>query len=375
MKDAIATESNFDVAIIGGGVVGLAIARELARRCFEVVLLERGKLGREASWAAAGMLAPQAEADRMDDFFRLAAASRDLYPQFAQALLEETGIDVELDQTGTLYLAFDDEEAAELESRFRWQQQAGLSVEKLTAAEARSLEPKISAGVCMALRFPHDWQVENRRLIAALARSAHRQGATLLQGVEARAVVIRDEKVQAVETAQGCIHARFAVLASGAWATSLAPHARVEPVRGQMICLEANLPIVSHVVYSQRGYLVPRRDGRLLAGSTMERVGFDKSVTARGLHEITRHALEISPEIGNLAVTDTWAGLRPHAPGDWPIIGPDARIQGLLYATGHYRNGILLAPITAEIIGALIDEEEPLPLAGAFAPRDPAAER
>jgi len=374
MKDALATGSSFDAAIIGGGVVGLTIARELAQRRISVVLLERGKLGREASWAAAGMLAPQAEADRMDDFFRLAAASRDLYPQFAQALREETGIDVELDQTGTLYLAFDEREAEELESRFQWQQQAGLSAEKLTAAEARSLEPQLSADVRMALRFPRDWQVENRRLIAALARSAHKLGAALLQGVEARAVVIRDDRVQAVETAQGCVHVRFVVLASGAWTNFLElgrpQSVRVEPVRGQMICLEASLPIVSHVVYSRRGYIVPRRDGRVLAGSTVERVGFDKTVTARGLCEIARHALEISPEIGNLSVTETWAGLRPHAPGNRPIIGPDARVQGLLYATGHYRNGILLAPITAKIIGALIGQEEPSPLAGAFAPRD-----
>jgi glycine oxidase len=374
MKDVVTNGSKADVVIIGGGVIGLSIARELARRKLDVLLLERGRFGAEASAAAAGMLAPQAEADRDDDFLQLACASRDLYPEFAQTLYEETGIDIELDRTGTLHLAFTEEEVRELEERYRWQKSAGLEVEILSAAEALSLEPKLSPEIQAALRFPRDWQVENRRLISALVSAAQKLGARLCAGVEATAIKIEGERVEAVETSAGRIHAALAIIACGAWTDFIRLSGNdfgislIQPVRGQMLCLEARPPIVRHVVYSLRGYLVPRRDGRLLAGSTIERVGFDKSVTVRGLREITDHALEIAPEVAALPTRDSWAGLRPQTRDGWPLIGASEAIEGLFYATGHYRNGILLAPITGKIIGSLICGEEPQSFTRRFTP-------
>ncbi len=356
-----------DVCVVGGGVVGLALARALARRGASVVLVERGAVGAEASWAAGGMLAPQAEADAADPFFEFACASRDAYPAFAEELHAETGIDIELERTGTLYLAFDDGEAAELVQRYAWQRKAGLTVEQLTGDEARSLEPQLSQRVQSALRFPHDGQVENRRLIAALSRAVEIYGVRVWAETEVTAVRVADERACVVETARGPVHAGAVVVACGAWSSLLpiefAPVSagpdfispQVEPVRGQMLCFTARPPVVRHVVYGPRGYLVPRRDGRLLAGSTSERAGYERAVTVAGLHAITTHALEIAPAIGALPLVDAWAGLRPRATAsDWPVIGAASAVPNLFFATGHYRNGILLAPRTADLLAELI---------------------
>lgn len=356
-----------DVCVVGGGVIGLALARALARRGASVVLVERGQAGAEASWAAGGMLAPQAEADARDAFFALACASRDAYPAFADELLAESGVDIELDRTGTLYLAFDEQEAVELARRYQWQRGAGLAVERLTGDEARALEPQLSARVQSALRFPHDGQVDNRQLVAALKRAAAGYGVRVLEQTEVTMVHVAGERACGVETANGPINAGAVVIACGAWSSLLpiefAPgHAaqvelcpRVAPVRGQMLCFAARPPVVRHVVYGPRGYLVPRRDGRLLAGSTSEHAGYEKAVTAAGLHAITTHALEIAPALGALPFVDAWAGLRPHAAqSDWPVLGQSREVAGLYFATGHYRNGILLAPSTADLLAELI---------------------
>ncbi|HEX8127966.1 MAG TPA: glycine oxidase ThiO [Pyrinomonadaceae bacterium] len=362
-----------DAVVVGGGVVGLAVARELARGGAEVVLIERGETGAEASWAAAGMLAPQVEADRADEFFKLAAASRDAYPEFARELEEESGICVELDRTGTLYLAFTEEDEAECERRFLWQTRAGLVVERLTAAEVRALEPQVSARVRSALRFPLDGQVENRRLTSALAKACARRGVRVLTQTKVSAIKIEGGRAVGVETARGTMRASWVVVACGAWSSLLrldvsgaaegdggdAPVApRLEPVRGQILCFTSapQSPLVRHVVYSPRGYLVPRRDGRLLAGTTTEHAGFDKSVTDAGREAIGILAREIAPAVEGLVLSDAWAGLRPHGADDWPVLGATGDVPNLFYATGHYRNGILLAPLTGALVAGMILE-------------------
>ena len=365
-----------DVIVLGGGVAGLAVARALARRGLSVTLVERGAHGAEASGAAAGMLAPQAEAERADDFFDLLCESREMYPAFAASLLEETGLDIELDQKGTLYLAFNDEDVEDVERRYAWQSRVGLAVERLTAEEARADEPAVSPAVRLALRFPRDWQVENRLLVGALAAAAERLGVRVLDGTEALGVRVESGRAVGVETSRGTLSADAVVLAAGAWSSRVpllpstdargekewsadaAEHPSVEPVRGQMLCFKREAqggpPLVRHVVYSPRGYLVPRRDGRLLAGSTTEHAGFDASVTPAGVRAVREHALEISPEVGGLKLTDSWAGLRPCAADERPVLGESDEVRGLFYATGHYRNGILLAPLTGEIVAGLV---------------------
>jgi glycine oxidase len=364
-----------DAVIVGGGVVGLAIARALAHAHFgRIVLLERGALGSESSHAAGGMLAAQAECDAPDAFLELACASRSRYPSFAESLLEETGISIELERTGTLYLAFTDEDERETLHRYDWQSKAGLAVERLTGDEARAVEPCVSPAVLSALRFPLDWQVENRRLIAALSTSAAMQGVHLLTGTSVESLLVEREEVKGVETSRGRIHSRVVIVASGAWASSLLKQSagstsiHVEPVRGQMLCFDAKPRMARHVIYSPRGYIVPRLDGRVLAGSTTEHAGFDKRVTAAGMHTILTNALQIAPALGNLPLVDAWAGLRPRALDDLPVLGASSQTRGLFYAVGHYRNGILLAPITAELVAREVTSGTAQPLMRAFTP-------
>jgi glycine oxidase len=374
-QETFRSEEKADVAVVGGGVVGLAVARSLLRRgAAAVTLLERAQLGAEASHAAAGMLAPQAEADRFDPFFELACAGRDLYPGFADELREETGVDIELERTGTLYLALTEKDEEEIEHRYRWQSRAGLEVERLSADEARRLEPCISGEVRGALRFPLDVQVENRRLLAALSAAVEKLGVRLLTETPVNSLIIERGRVQGVETSRGKVYAPVVILAAGAWTSFLtpsgkgAPSVSIEPVRGQMLCFETRQRLARHVMYSPRGYIVPRLDGRLLAGSTTERAGFEKLVTEGGVRSITAHAEEIAPAVGRLPLIDSWAGLRPRASDDWPVLGASGEVDGLFYATAHYRNGILLAPLTGELLAEQIMTGQASPLLNAFSP-------
>jgi glycine oxidase len=356
-----------DVAVIGGGVAGLAAARELARRGLGVAVIEDGRAG-SASRAAAGMLAPQAEADYPDELFELLCASREMYTDFAASLGEESGTDIELDRTGTLYLALDEEDEAEAERRFAWQSRAGLEVERLSAREARALEPNISPAVRLALRFPRDWQVESRRLVAALEASAERLGVRLVRAAEARGVRVLGGRAAGVVTSEGEFGAGAVVFAAGAWNSRLKKFSddgderlnddpRVEPVRGQILSYRqpgGQPPLFRHVVYGPRGYVVPRRGGRLLAGSTTEPALYECSVTEEGARAIAAHAAELAPAVAPLEVADSWAGLRPRAADGLPVLGESADVRGLFYATGFYRNGILLAPAAGEVVADLL---------------------
>ncbi len=321
-----------DVVVIGGGVIGLTIARALVLRgVSDVLLVERARLGTEASSAAAGMLAPQAEADCADDFFDLCCQSRDMFPTFAAALREETGIDCELDRTGTLYLAFTDHDQREIEHRHDWQVRAGLTVQKLAPTDARILEPCISESLRGALKFPNDTQVENRRLLSALIAANEKLGVRLMTATTVESVRINHGRIEGVDTSRGFVSSGKVVVSGGAWSSFIkilnaaSPNLRIEPVKGQMVCFDstdARPNLARHVIYSPRGYLVPRRDGRILAGSTTEQAGFDKEVTASGVHSILSNALEISPRIADLPLIDFWAGLRPRAHDSLPVLGP-----------------------------------------------------
>ncbi len=344
-----------EVLIIGGGIIGLAIARELRQKGVEKVkILEKNSAcGMEASSAAAGMLAPQAEADKADDFFDFCQASRDLYPNFADELFAETGIDIELDQTGTLYLAFTEKDADELEKRFAWQKQANLQVEKLSAKEVLQIEPNVSPKVLFGLRFPMDWQVENCKIIEAFVRAKNR-GEFVKS--EVRSLIIENNKVIGVETDMEKVYAPIVIIASGAWTSlikdklNLLSNIKVKPIRGQMIAFDDYGKLFRHVIYNRRGYAVPRKDCRILIGATVEDVGFDSRTTSAESASLLNVAFEISPEFEKLSLKKTWAGLRPFAADGLPILGAFPEIENLFIATAHYRNGILLAPLTAKIL-------------------------
>jgi len=344
------------VLIIGGGVIGLSIAREMhLRGVRRITVLDKSVCGEESSWAAAGMLGPQAEADETGAFYDLCSESRDLYPALADDLLAETGLDIEIDRQGTLYVAFTDDDAKHLNDRYEWQKKAGLAVECLTAEETRRAEPFVSPDVRLSLFFPNDWQVENRKLLAALKRYSKINGIRIHENTAVESLMKEGGKVTGAKTADATFLASKTVLATGAWSSLIkigdapVPFA-VTPVRGQIICMRTAKRLFERVIYSRRGYIVPRADGRILAGSTTEFSGFTKAVTGTAVADLSNMAFEIAPSLDRLPVVDSWSGLRPYAADGMPILGSLDGIEDLVIATAHYRNGILLAPLTAKII-------------------------
>jgi glycine oxidase len=349
-----------DVIVVGGGVVGLAVARELAGGGQRVIVVDRGIPGREASWAAAGMLAPQAEADRDDAFFALLCAARALYPTYVEILQEETGFTVGYRSEGMLFIALDAGEAAELEARADWQGRAGLTVDRLTAEEALALEPALTRELRGALLFPGDHQVDNRILTDALWAATRRLGVEVRSGAEVSGVRVGAASAR-VELAGGeRLEGESVVIAAGSWSGLIAGLPRplpVEPVHGQLVALEAEPAVLRHVIGAHAGYLVPRSDGRLIAGTTVSRSGFLSSPTAGGVQQVLAGAFRMAPALARLPIHSHWSGLRPGTPDGWPILGPDPSEPRVFYATGHYRNGILLAPITAKLVAAAVRGE------------------
>ncbi len=355
--------NQFDAIVIGGGVIGCSIAWRLAQAGMQVAVLERGKVGCEASYAAGGMLAPLAEANAADGFFHLAVASRAMYADFARELKAASGIDIEYRTEGTLYLSLTEEDDEELDRRWQWQHEAGLNVKRLNAECVRKLEPLANEKLRWALKFPDDHQVNNRRLIEALHAAARNAGAHFFPHTEAHQILSEHRAGQRYIT--GVAHARgnavapTVVVAAGCWtgkllfdgSSTLIP---VRPIRGQMIAIEMPATGLNHVIYSRRGYLIPRLGGFVIAGSTTENVGYDKRVTAQGMAAVINKAVEIAPQLQEQAIVETWAGLRPFGLDQWPVIGADPKVNGLLYATAHYRNGILLTPATAKAVSELV---------------------
>jgi len=344
-----------EVAVLGGGLIGCAVARELARAGVRVALFERGRIGSESSAAAAGLLGVQGE---MDDevMLRLGLASRALFPDLLEALRVESGVAIEFWRAGTLCVSFTPSEEATLNARRAWQTASGAPSESLNARQIRSLEPAVSRRVRSGALLPLDGRLDNVALTQAYARAAAAAGCELREGQEVKSVIAEHGRIAGIATAAGRVACDAVVNAMGAWAGRLRGPTPlpVRPVRGQMAVVQAPRPPFRHAVYSARGYAVARRDGRVLLGSTREAAGFDKRVTAGGVATILRHALELSPGLAALPLVATWAGLRPGSADGRPIIGFDPGVQGYLVAAGHYRNGVLLAPLTAQLVGALL---------------------
>jgi len=368
---------NQEVLIVGGGVIGLSLARELYKKGVrKITILERGAAtGQESSYAAAGMLAPHAETSRKDDFFEFCNESNALYPDFARELFDETGVDIELDRNGTLYLAFTENDSREIRERFEWQRKSAFPVEYLSAQEVRRIEPFVSPDVREALFFPNDWQVENRKLLTALEKFAQLNGIEIRTNAEVRNLIIDEDrcKILGAETIDEKFFAEKIVLATGAWTslindwTTLVESGdrfgglpTVRPIRGQMISFQTAKRLFSKVIYTPRGYIVPRADGRILVGATVEDVGFDKSMTDSGIEFLRQTAFEVSPSLVNLEISEKWAGLRPKSANGLPILGAlPYSFENLFVATAHYRNGILLAPLTAKILAdKIVDDKE-----------------
>jgi glycine oxidase len=338
--------------------MGCAVALRLAQRGLRVTVIERGIPGAEASSAAAGILGPQMEAEGPGPLLELGLRSRALYPALASELHEATGIDVGYTKSGVLAVALTDQEEAELAARRTWQTTRGLRVETLGAAAAHELEPALGAEVRGALRFVDDAHVSARELARAFSQAAAAAGATFLQGRYVRRVLVAGSAVTGVELDGETLPAAVVVVAAGSWSALVEgggiPAQVVRPARGQMVAIETRPPLFRHVVSVHgRGYLVPRRDGTVLAGSTVEMAGFRKEVTVGGLAGILGMARTLVPALAEAPVTSTWSNFRPFTEDHLPVLGYTP-IEGLVLATGHYRNGILLAPITAWSIAELI---------------------
>jgi glycine oxidase len=360
--------SSFDVAVVGAGVIGLAVAWRAAQRGLKVVVLERAaQVGTGTTPIAAGMIAPISEAIATErPLMRLGLASAGAYPEFVAELQERSGMDPGFLTCGTLFGARDADEAEALTRELALRERLGLPARRLLASEARRLEPALAPTLRLALEIPDDHAIDPRRLTPALSQAASAAGAEVRLNARVGRVTLEGDRVTGVELADGeGIGAEHVVLAAGVWSDTVAglpDEARVpiHPVKGQILRLhDPNGPgLLTRALRMTGAYLVPRGDGRYVLGATMEERGFDTTVTAGGVLDLLRNAFELLPSITELVIDEVAAGLRPATPDNAPAIGPGA-IPGLHWATGHFRHGILLTPITAQIVVAGLTGEDP----------------
>jgi glycine oxidase len=366
--------SEADVIVIGAGIIGCAIARELARRGSSVITVERDSPGRRATWAAAGMLSPFGESGGGGPFLELADESLGRFAGFVHSLHEETGIDVEYRTNGKMHVslgAADDDlrrlAANPAASRF--------DITLLDGDAARKMEPELTHAVSSALFVGRDHRINNRLLAQALLASAVGAGVQFRTANPVAALTTKHGTTTGVRLASGeQLTAGHVVLAAGAWSAQLEGLPRtlpIRPIKGQMFSVDSRArgsgrpaqPMVERVIHAPSCYIIPRDDGRLLIGATVEDVGFHKGATLRGVSGLMAAAVELLPGIAELPLVETWAGFRPGTPDGLPILGADPAARGLIYATGHFRNGILLAPATAACVADLVAGERPaLPL-------------
>lgn len=356
-----------DLLVVGGGVIGLSVGREAARRGLKVLVLDRGEAGRGASWAAAGMLSPLAEVDVPGPFLDFGIASLRMYRDWVREIVEEVDAPVEYRECGKILLAFSPSDLDGLRKRKRLAERHSIPVTLLDSTGLEREEPALAPALSGGLLLEDDFRVDNRALVVALRESAHLGGVEIRTGTEVRTIQIEGDRAAGVVLADGTgISAGAVLVAAGAWSGELKGMPRpvpVRPVRGQMLSLAPTRPISTRMLEAADGYLVPRDDGRLLVGATMEEAGFREENTVDGTSRLLAVAHRIAPGLGSARVVELWSGLRPASLDGLPILGPDPDIANLYLATGHFRNGILLAPSTAASLGAAIagDPIDPLP--------------
>lgn len=350
-----------EAVIVGGGVVGLSIGWQLLRRNIEVTLIEKGEAGKAASWLAAGMLAPNAEVGFEEiDFLKFGEKSLALYPQFLSELKEDSGIDVPIDRCGTLMIGLDRDDSEFLKRLYDFRKSLKLPAEWLGGMKARDLEPMLSPKVVAGLWLPTDAQIDNRLLVSALKQAFLNKGGRLIERCAARTI---HAPTRILTTEKGEIEYSKLILAMGCWARNIggisdAHLPPVRPVKGQILTLQMSKDLaLSKVVRSPRVYLAPKQDGRLVIGATSEEKGFDESVTAGGAMDLLQEGYEAVPAIYDMTLQEVGVGLRPASRDNEPILG-ESPYTNVFYATGHYRHGILLAPITAYEMSARVLGEE-----------------
>ncbi|HUO35918.1 MAG TPA: glycine oxidase ThiO [Candidatus Acidoferrum sp.] len=362
-----------DVAIIGGGIIGASIAMELSARRVCVSLFDRQSPGCEASWAAAGMLSPAPDGLPAIPLIPLARESLRIYPAFVQAVEAASSRSADFERDGAIHLFAGENSPAERDAVVSQYRSLGLAIDPLPIDEARRREPFIGPHISAAAWNPDEARVDPRHLTAAILAAAQNLGARIRHDARIEKILFDANRCTGLALASGEeISAAHVVLAAGSFSGGIlgdaAPRiAPTHPVRGQMLALRAKGWQLRHVLRSEHAYLVPRKDGRIIAGSTLEDAGFEKCVTPAGLQSILSAAIEMAPVLASAEIVETWSGLRPGTPDELPLLGP-TNIEGLIVATGHYRNGILLAPVTAQLVREWILEGKTSFDASAYSP-------
>jgi glycine oxidase len=351
------------IVVLGGGLIGLGIAYELAKRGAEVRVLEAGEPGRAASWAAAGMLAPYTEGLAGTPFEAFCAHSLALYPAYVDELREAGGVDARLKLDGIVRAAYSESEAVELRRHAAAAALAGVESSWLERRDLLNAEPALDGRALGGLLFSAEGQVDNRRLGRALAAACTARGVRVDANGGLVALEADARRVRGVRSRDGFVAASAVINATGAWAGQVEGVPRearlpVVPVKGQMLALGLPRGLMRRVVWVPGAYLVPRDDGRLLVGATVEQAAFDVRVTADGMRALLDAALSAAPALRDLAVVETWAGLRPGSADGLPYIGATA-LEGYFVAGGHYRNGVLLAPATAREVADAVEGKPP----------------
>jgi glycine oxidase len=353
------------IVVVGGGIVGLSVGWQLARRGRAVTVIERETAGRAASWVAAGMLAPVSEFGfENEDFLEFGQKSMEMFPRFLDELAEDVDRLIPLDTRGTLMVGLHRDDTERIRRIFSFREHKGLPVQWMTGSEARELEPLLSPKASSAMWIPEDYQIDNRDLVDTLKEALIRAGAELVENTAVESIRNENGRCVGVTTSRGDWSAGVTVLAAGCWSgqvrgipDELAP--RVRPVKGQIVSLRTDPSYqFTHVIRAPDVYILPKADGRLLVGATEEEMGFDTTPTAGPVMRLIERAWEAVPGIYDLPIDSIDAGLRPGTRDHEPLIG-ESGLDGLLFATGHYRHGILLTPITAYAVCDIIDGKTP----------------
>lgn len=358
---------NKPIAIIGGGIIGLSIGWQLVRRSVPVMLFERDEIpGRGASWVAAGMLAPHSEVGfEEEEFLRLGVESLHQFPRFLDELAEDGGKHVALDERGTMIVGFHRDDTERIRRLFEFREHLGLPVRWLPGTEGREIEPLLSPKITGAIWLPDDSQINNRELVVVLKKAFVARGGIINENKQVTSVEIDGSSIAAVHCGAERFETSAAVIAAGCWSNRIdgipdAIRPPVRPVKGQIVSLRMDGEFdFKHVVRAPDVYLLPKDDGRLVVGATQEEMGFDTTPTAGPIMRLLERGWEAIPSIFDLAIDSIEAGLRPGSRDHEPLIG-DTSVDGLFYATGHHRHGVLLAPITAYALCSLmVDGEMP----------------